>query len=136
MNTLQIEAGIGYGVAAFFSVGTNGASSVFFYSLGPMFELNYRHYRKMKTVSRNGEPLKGNSGEFVFGQINVGLPLVTNIDYDVIPASLGIGYGIQRIYQNNVILTGGIGLGFSTNQQGAPISFIGDFGLGILLSKN
>lgn len=97
---------------------------------------NYRHYYKFKNINRKGKPLLYNSGNFLFGRLSSTFLLFetndevdTTLDSNTVIA--GVGWGIQRMYQNRFVFAIGIGPGIDLTKQ--QFTFIGEFTLGIRL---
>lgn len=126
------KAGLAF---AFSATASTGSQAELFYLIAPAYNLQGRYYYDgLKRESKKGKALFRNSGNYAFAQFGGNLnALATSAQSsDVAAFSLGAGWGLQRVYGNNAIVSWGIGLGYFSTQQ---ISFIGEFTLGINLSS-
>jgi len=95
---------------------------------------SYRFYYKFKDINRKGKPLFYNSGNFFFGQLTGSLPAFNSRDDLILnsAATIGGGWGLQRMYQNKFVFSFGIGPGFRI--PNSRFTVIGEMTLGIRLS--
>ncbi len=127
------KLGLAFGFAG--TTSSNGQSQ-FNYIVSPAFNLQGRfYYNGLKETTKKGKSLFGNSGNYGFFQVAGNLaPIATNssIAENGTSYSVGVGWGLQRLYGNNFIVSWGIGLGYHTIGQ---INAIGELTLGINLYK-
>ena len=128
------KLGLGGGFGA--SASTNGQSN-FDYFVAPVYGIQGRfYYNGVKSETRKGKALFANSGNYAFLQVAGNFnAIATSFPTSGSTASLnaGLGWGLQRIYQNKFLISWGIGLGYYSIGQ---ISAIGEFTLGINLFTN
>lgn len=94
--------------------------------------INYRFYHLLlKNTEARKFPF--NSGNYLFGQLlYYAPPLWKNEKFDFDSrASVGVGYGLQRVLKQQFVFSLGLGLGYYYPQK--DVFFIGDLTLGILL---
>lgn len=127
------KVGLGFGFAA--TASTNNQPELF-YILAPAYNLQGRlYYDGLKRETRKGKSLFRNSGNYAFAQFGGNLDAIASsgsTTESTAGYSFGLGWGLQRIYQNNVIFSWGIGLGYYSTGN---IFTIGEFTLGINLSS-
>lgn len=127
------KAGFAFSLSA--TASTNSQAELFFL-IAPAYNLQGRfYYNGLKSETKKGKALFRNSGNYAFAQFGGNLDAVAssiNLNESIAGFSLGAGWGLQRVYGNNVIVSWGIGLGYYSTQQ---ISLISEFTLGINLSS-
>jgi hypothetical protein len=106
------------------------------YTIAPAYNIQGRFYYKgSKSETRSGKLLFSNSGNYAFVQLAGNLPplaasyLIRNEDGVY---NLGLGWGFQRVYKSNFLISWGIGVGYYTTQN---INLISELTLGISLYK-
>jgi len=94
----------------------------------------YRFYYMTKDINRKNKPLFYNSGNYIFGQLAGSLPTLSTRDDFVLSssASFGVGWGLQRMYQNKFVFSFSIGPGI--NLRDPRLTLVGELTLGIRLS--
>jgi hypothetical protein len=135
--TIFGKVGLGLGLAA-----TDFPDGEFQVSYGivPAYNVQGRYYYTgVKSETRKGKSLFSNSGNYVFAQVAGNFaPIATNADTNGFLASdytvhgVGLGWGFQRTYKNNFLISWGIGVGYETTQR---VNMISEFTLGIALNK-
>ena len=130
-HAFLLEVGAGF----LFNANITNTSSSYDLVVIPFLNLHYRNYYKYKFENKNGKPLFLNSGNYFFGQVAGSPGFAVNNIMTTPTLSIGGGWGMQRVYQNNFVFNFGIGLGHVSNGF-YPVSLIGDLGLGILIGKN
>lgn len=123
------KAGLGLSFKGYIS----NTGSQFNYLIAPVANLQGRYYYAgIKQQTRRGKALFRNSGNYGFLQLSGNLNSIASSIGDVNSGySIGVGWGLQRIYQNNVLLSWGIGLGFDSAIQTG--TWINEFTLGYVI---
>lgn len=107
-----------------------------FLSLGLAYASStYRFYYKFKDINRKNKPLLYNSGNFFYGKVAGYKPIFGNgleVDSDFY-ATVGAGWGLQRMYQNKFVFAFGVGPGFDVTTERFDL-FI-DLTFGVRLSQ-
>jgi len=109
------------------------------YAIAPAYNVQGRYYYNgVKSETRKGNLLFSNSGNYAFVQIAGNLsPFATNTDTNSLferdPVHrIGLGWGFQRVYKSNFLISWGIGVGYQSTGNISPIS---ELTLGITLNK-
>lgn len=128
--TLYGRAGLGAGGVGGVAYGGQGVG--FYYTVAPMYNLQGRYYYNgIKSETKSGKPLVGNSGMYCFLTAQGHLkPLISS--YDVKDNGIfivGAGWGIQRAYTNRFVWSFGLGYGYSTD----GFTGVGELKLGVNL---
>jgi hypothetical protein len=97
---------------------------------------NYRYYYKFKNSNRKGKPLLYNSGNYLFGRVASSFLLfetndLVDVNFDSNTVTAGVGWGIQRMYQNRFVFAIGIGPAVDFNDM--SLTLISEFTIGIRL---
>lgn len=100
--------------------------------------LNYRYYFKLKKTNSAGTKPLINSGSYFFGRVSsVFLLFETNDQVDLYIGSnavtVGIGWGMQRMFQNRFVF--GFGVGQGVNLSDMETTLMGELTLGIRLEQ-
>ena len=122
------KVGLGFSFDAYYS---SFGGSNFDYIIAPTGNLQGRfYYAGLKEQTRKGKELFRNSGNYGFFQLSGNLPPIASSFRNsyYLRYSVGIGWGLQRIYKNNVLLSWGLGLGFDSYLQSG--TWINEFTLG------
>ncbi len=111
----------------------SNAGSQFNYIIAPACNVQGRfYYSGLKNQTRRGKELFRNSGNYAFAQLGGNLnAIASSFNSDVAKVSFGAGWGIQRIYRNNILFSWGIGLGYDSLLQSG--TWISEFTLGYVI---
>jgi len=123
------KVGLGFSFEGYVS----NVGSQFNYLVAPAANLQGRfYYAGLKNETKRGNALFRNSGNYGFLQVSGNLPSIASSFGDIdAGVSVGIGWGLQRIYQNNILLSWGLGVGYDSWIQSG--NWIGEFTLGYVI---
>ncbi len=123
------KVGLGFSFEGYVS----NVGSQFNYLVAPAANLQGRfYYAGLKNETKRGNALFRNSGNYGFFQVSGNLPSIASSFGDIdAGVSVGVGWGLQRIYQNNILLSWGLGVGYDSWIQSG--TWIGEFTLGYVI---
>ena len=132
-TTLDLNFGIGFGLAS----GMYQDRTKFgFY---PSFQTQYRYYYNLEKRMQQQKKVSENNGNYFAGHVGVssGKPVIGNLEYlNNYYSTIGVVWGMQRIYDSGFKLNLNMGAGYGFNDSGdSYISPLIAIQLGWLVTK-
>ena len=114
-TTLDFNFGIGFGLAS--GMYRNGVEFGFF----PTFQVQYRYYYNLVKRLEQEKKISDNNGNYFAGHVSMssGKPVIGALEYtNNFSSTVGVVWGLQRIYDSGFKLNLNLGAGYGFNDLG------------------
>lgn len=114
-TTLDLNFGIGFGLAS--GMYRDGTEFGFF----PTFQAQYRYYYNLEKRLEQERKISDNNGNYFAGHVGLssGKPVIGDLEYiNNYSSTIGVVWGMQRIYDSGFKLNFNLGAGYGFNDLG------------------
>lgn len=114
-TTLDLNFGIGFGFAS--GMYRDGNEFGFF----PTFQAQYRYYYNLAKRLEQEKKISDNNGSYIAGHVGLssGKPVIGDLEYiNNYSSTIGVVWGLQRIYNSGFKLNFNLGAGYGFNDLG------------------